>query len=1043
MKVKLFNGKLRDHLFLFSMIFLFAAMASAQKKVTGTVSSKGIPLAGANVAAKGSKTGVSTDIDGKFSINVDNDVKTIVVSYLGYATQEIAVSDKPLTIELSEESNKLEEVVINVGYGTQKKSVNTGAISRVSARDIEKVPNGGVGTALQGRVSGVMVASNSGAPGSLSTIRVRGVTTFGGNSPLLVIDGVVMPDASLNAINQQDIESMEVLKDAASAAIYGTRAAKGVILITTKKGKKGKISVNYNGFTGSSAPTRKVNLLNATEYATIMNEKSLAGGGSIVYANPASYGEGTDWQSKIFNNSAKRVNHELSFSGGNENSTYFMSFGLQDTEGIVATDISNSIKKSVRLNTTHKINKYLTIGQNFMYTNIKNVGVGSMNTEFGGVMGSALMLDPTTPYIVTDPTKVAQLEALSPWIVRDPNGNPYGISNVVGQEIVNPSALIQTQRGNFGWSDDFIGNLNLELNLIEGLKFKTVVGGKKSYWGNQYFNPKFYLNASFNNVQKNALVRNIGTGMDWIITNTLTYDKRYKDHNFNALLGYEVNESGIGNYSGITHSNLQTNNYAEANFNMAVAAADKIGYSYDFLANRLTSTYGRLNYDYKEKYLFTGIYRVDGSTLFGKNNKYGHFPSASLGWVVSKEDFWKENKIVNYFKLRTGYGVNGDIGSLGQFFYASTISGGFNYAFGSTGQISNGSTIRTIDNPDLHWEETAQFNLGFDTRLMQDFNLTFEFFNKKTSGILQRVRVPGYTGVSESPWANVADMTNKGIEIELGYKKTIGKLNIAANANFSTLKNEVTNIGNGVDFITQDAAGFQSMGEVTRTQVGESVNSFYGFQTAGIFQNQAEIDAYTNSTGGLIQPDAVPGDFRWVDNNGDGQITNDDKKFLGSPLPKYTFGFSLNLDYKGFDLYVFTQGVAGNKIFQGYRRLDVSEANFTAEALGRWTGEGTSNSYPRITSADTNGNFGRMSDFYLKDGDYLRLKLVQLGYSLPQDAIKSIGASKVRFYVSAENLLTFTKYKGYDPEIGGTVMGIDKGYYPQARTLFLGANIQF
>ncbi|MFM2228786.1 MAG: Vitamin transporter BtuB [Bacteroidota bacterium] len=1044
MKVKLFTGKLRDQLFLFSMIFLFAAMASAQKKVTGTVSSKGIPLAGANVNVKGSKTGVSTDIDGKFTLNVPNDAKTIVVSYLGYATKEVAVSDSPLTIELAEESNKLEEVVINVGYGTQKKSVVTGAISKVNARDLEKVPNGNVGTALQGRVSGVTVAANSGAPGSSATIRVRGVTTFGDNSPLIVIDNVVMPIESLNAINQQDIESMEVLKDAASAAIYGTRAAKGVILITTKKGKKGKMSVSYNGFTGSSAPRKTINLLNATEYATIMNEKSLAGGGPIKYPNPAALGAGTDWQSKIFNNNAMRSNHELSLSGGNDASTFFVSLGMQNQEGIVASEISNSIKKTVRFNSTHKISDRFTIGQNFTYANITNVGIGSMNTEFGGVMGSAIMLDPTTPAVVTDPVVASGSPYnASPWIVRDPNGNPYGLSTVVGQEIANPLALIQILKGNRGWSDDFFGNMYLEGKIIDGLKFRSSFGGKRSTWGNDFFTPKFYLNASYNNTNKNSLTRNMGRALDWTITNNITYDKRFNDHNVSAMLGYEVNNQGIGYYMGVTHSGLPVNNYQDANFNYAVAEADKKGYSYDFIPHKLTSAIARLTYDYKEKYLFNGIYRVDGSTKFGRNNKYGKFPSVSLGWVASKEDFWKENKVIDFLKFRAGYGVTGDTGNLGNFYYASAISGGYNYTLGPDGQIFTGNTIRTVENPDLHWEETKQTNIGFDARLFKNFNLTVEYYNKKTSGILQQVRIPGYVGVADLPWANVADMTNKGIEFEMGYKKQIGQLNLSASANFSTLKNEVTNIGAGVDFITQDAPGFQSMGPVTRTQVGEAYNSFYGFQTAGIFQNQAEINAYTNSTGGLIQPNAQPGDFRWVDNNGDGQITDADKKFLGSPIPKYTFGFTFNADYKGFDLYVFTQGVAGNKIFQGYRRLDISEGNFTTEALNRWTGEGTSNDFPRITSNDTNGNFGKMSDFYLQKGDYIRLKIVQLGYSLPTNVIKKIGASKIRLYVSGENLITLTKYNGYDPEIGGTVMGIDKGYYPQPRTYFFGANLQF
>ena len=343
----------------------------------------------------------------------------------------------------------------------------------------------------------------------------------------------------------------------------------------------------------------------------------------------------------------------------------------------------------------------------------------------------------------------------------------------------------------------------------------------------------------------------------------------------------------------------------------------------------------------------------------------------------------------------------------------------------------------------MKWEETSQFNVGFDAKLFNDLNLTVEYYNKKTIGILQYVELPGYVGATGSPLGNVADMENKGIEVELGYRKKMGEFNFSANGNVSYLKNEVTFLGQGKEFITNGVAGFQSMGEITRTQVGQSYNSFYGFKTAGIFQTQDEINAYTNAAGGLIQPNARPGDFRWTDTNGDGAITNDDKQFLGSPLPKFTFGLTLNLEYKGFDLMAFAQGATGNHIFQGIRRLDILNANYQTEALSRWTGPGTSTTYPRLTNNDTNGNFGNSSDFYLEKGDYIRLKVVQLGYTLPTSFVNKVGAQKVRFYVTGENLLTLTKYTGFDPEIGGNILGIDRGYYPQARTFMFGANVQF
>lgn len=508
------------------------------------------------------------------------------------------------------------------------------------------------------------------------------------------------------------------------------------------------------------------------------------------------------------------------------------------------------------------------------------------------------------------------------------------------------------------------------------------------------------------------------------------------------MLGQGAYVDNIGGGSSVTLYNLPVTSYKDASFSFNIPdATNRVGGAWDYTEHRLTSLFGRLNYNYKEKYLFTGIYRRDGSSRFGLNNKFGVFPSFSIGWVVTKEEFWKTNNIVNQLKIRGGYGVVGN-DAIRDFGYLATVGGGFNYTIGNSGQITTGYSPSSLDNPDLRWEETTQANIGFEAQLINALNVTVDFYNKKTSGILRPITIPGYVGVSSSPVGNIADMENTGLEVELGYHKKFGPLNFSANGNIAYLKNKVTYVASDANYITGDAS-FQSMGAVTRTQEGQSYNSFYGYRTAGIFQNMAEINAYTNSTGGLIQPNARPGDFRWEDTDGDGTITDKDKTFLGTSLPKYTFGLTLNFDYKGFDLMVFAQGAAGNKIFQGLRRLDIGNANWQTVALSRWTGEGTSNIYPRLTSNDTNGNFGKMSDFYLEKGDYVRLKVVQFGYSLPNHLLKVSEASKLRFYVSAENLLTLTKYTGYDPEIGGGVFGVDKGVYPQARSFMLGVQLQF
>ncbi|MBA4133301.1 MAG: SusC/RagA family TonB-linked outer membrane protein [Flavobacterium sp.] len=1026
-----------------SMFFVFIVSAQAQKTVNGTVNSGGLPLPGANVAAKGASVETSTDIDGKFTLKVPENVTKLVVSFVGYTTKEVAITDGNMTIELSEESNALEEVVINVGYGTQKKSVVTGAISKVTAKDLENVPNGRVEQALQGRTAGVTIAMNAGQPGAGSTVRVRGITTLNDNNPLWVIDGVAVDPGALGALNQSDIESIEVLKDAASAAIYGAQSAAGVILVTTKKGKSGKLTINYNGFEGVSSPERTLNLLNATQYGAIMNERYVNGGGtgSLPYPDLGSLGKGTDWQNAVFSDSARRYLHEVSMSGGGEVSNYYFSFGTQSQEGIVMPEISNYNKKNIRLNSTHKVKDWLTIGQTIGYTHQKTIGIGNTNSEYGGPLASAINLDPITPIVETDPILANGITYSNPYVIRDNNGNPYGISGVVGQEMTNPIAYAKTRGGQYNWSDDFIGNVFAEVKLMKNLKLRSTLGAKLAYWGGQGFTPLFYLSPTVNNTTLNNLSRIENRAFNWNTENTLTYTKNIKDHNFTVLLGqgaYKNNE--FFKVTSATHFGLSTNDYSEASFNDGTVTQDnKVGYAYDVPAVITTSLFGRVTYDYKEKYLFSGLIRRDGSSQFGPDNKYGTFPSVSLGWVPTKEEFWKENKIINTLKLRFSYGVTGN-SRIPNFAYQAIIEGGRNYTFGNSGVVTSGSTPGRIANPELKWEETTQTNIGFDTKLLNDFTFTFDWYKKKTSGILLDPELPGYVGNEAPPFQNIGEMHNSGLEFELGYKKRINDFNLSVNANMATIKNEVDYLG-PVPYY--NGPGFQSMGPVTRTQVGQAYNSFYGYQTAGIFQNQEEINAYTNASGGLIQPNAVPGDFRWKDVNGDGTITADDKKFLGSPLPKMTFGFTINMDYKGFDMMIFAQGAAGNKIFQGLRRLDIGNANYSTEVLSRWNGEGTSNSYPRVSSSDNNGNFTNMSDFYLEDGDYLRFKVVQLGYTLPSTIINKIGMQKVRLYITAENLLTLTKYTGYDPEIGGDVFGIDRGYYPQARSFMFGANLQF
>lgn len=1024
----------------------YPARTNAQTlTVSGTVTAAAdnTPLPGVTVTVEGTQIATATDENGNYSIDVPNPGVSLVFQQLGMATQTIRVNDSgPLHVALVEDRSTLNEVVV-IGYGTQRKSVVTGAISSVKASDIENQVVGRLETALQGRSSGVTVTSNSGAPGSSASIRIRGVTTLNNNTPLYVVDGVVVDAGGIDYLNASDIASIEVLKDAASAAIYGTRAAAGVVLVTTKKGSAGQVSISYNGYYGLQSPAKKLDLLNAREYATIRNESSLNDGGGILYPDVASLGEGTDWQKTIFEDNAPIQNHEVSISGGNQHSTFYTSFGYFGQDGVVTPEISNYKRYNVRINSDHKLKDWLQIGQNLGYSYIKSQGSLATNSEFGGPLSSAINLDPLTPVIITDPDLLNQAPYSNQPVVRDGNGNPYGISPIVAQEMTNPLAYVDTRLGNYGWSHNIVGNVFAEVTPVEGLKFRSTVGAKLAWWGDESFDGIYYLNAAQNR-STTSFYRNRNQGFNWNIENTVSYNREINDHNFTVLLGQGAYVENLTSGLNITFNNIAASSFKEATFNLKVPTTDRLADAYDGITHNLSSLFGRVIYDYKEKYLFTGIIRRDGSSRFGSNKKYGIFPSASLGWVLTNEDFWMPNDILNYLKVRASYGVVGNDASGGDFQYIPTIGmgGGRNYIFG-VDNMYIGASPNAPANPDLAWEETSQLNIGLDATLLGNFTLGFDWFRKKTTGILRTQPIPGYVGLGD-PTVNLADLESAGLELELGYRRDFGELGLAVNGNISHATNEVTYLGNEIDFTETGSGGVQNFTHnLQRTQVGHAYNSFYGYEILGVFQNPEEVAAYTGPEGTPIQPGAKPGDFKWADLDGDGAITSEDRKFLGTAIPTLNYGLSINASYRNFDLLIFGQGAAGNKIFQGLRRLDIGNANWHGKALNRWVGEGSTNEFPRATLADPNQNYSKPSDFYLEDGSYLRIKTLQLGYTLPSTLSNRIGFRKVRAYLSSNNLLTFTNYTGFDPEVGGgsDVWGIDTGVYPQARSFLLGLNL--
>ncbi len=1025
-------------------LLLVGTVVHAQKTVRGTVTDggSGEPLIGATVLVKGTANGTVTELDGSYEIRLESTENALVFSFTGYLETTVTVDGKmEINVKLEPSSTLLDEIVV-VGYGVQKKSVVTGAISKVKSADLENMPVTRIEQSLQGRTSGVRVTASSGQPGAGATVRIRGTTTIGDSNPLYVVDGVPV-EGGIDYLNQNDIESIEVLKDAASAAIYGARAANGVIIVTTKQGRAGTMEVNYSGYYGAQNPWRKLTLLNASEYATLMNEASVAGGEGILYPNPQSLGKGTDWQKAIFNENAPIQNHELSFSSGNDRSTYYASFGYFDQEGIVGNrDDSRYQRFSVRLNANHNVTSKVKFGNTLGYTRVVSSGVAE-NTEFGSPLGRAINLDPITPLYEDDPAVLSQPRYANNFnsLVRNGDGRIYGISDIITSEILNPVAALEVAQGR-GYADKFVGSVFGEWEIVKGLRLRSNMGADLAFFGGEGFTPVHYLNAT-NLALVSNYNRSLGRGLLWNWENNLTYDRNFGAHQTTFLVGTTAKKS-TGQWQAGNISDIPVTKLEDASLLFATDPASQTFYGYEY-ANTLTSYFGRVNYNYASKYLLTALLRVDGSSRFGANNKYGTFPSVSVGWVMTEEDFFPTSNSLNFLKVRGSYGVNGS-DRIGDFRYVSTVGGGRSYTFGTNNELINGVSPNAIANPDLRWEETTQTNIGFDAKIFKRIGVTFDWFNKTTTGMLLGVEVPAYVG-NAGPIGNIAKLENKGYELELSYGHTLGGLALDFSGNISYVENTILDLGEDKTFLP----GLQRFGpqgiELTRTIEGYAYESFFGYKTDGLFQNEIDLANHTNSDGQRLQPNAKPGDIRFVDVNGDGVINEDDRTIIGDPTPNWTYGFNMRFAYQGFDLILFGQGVFGNDVYNATRRFDLPKANFTADALGRWTGEGTSTDFPRLTLNDgdpsvSNQNLTRSSDFWVQNGAFFRVKTLQLGYTLPTSVANRAGMKKARIYVSANNLLTLTKYKGFDPEVGAGA-GVDKGIYPQARFYLMGVNVTF
>lgn len=1044
---------------LFLLSFTLAAVYAQNIQIKGTVVSgtDNEPLPGVNVVVKGNtSTGTITDFNGTFTLSAPADA-ILSISYIGFKSQEIAVKGhKDIKIVLQEDSETLDEVVV-VGYGVQKKSVVTASIAKVSADDLASTAPVRIDNALKGLASGVTVTSSSGQPGAAAQIRVRGVGTIrtenGAADPLYIVDGMPL-EGGLDYLNPNDIASIEVLKDAASGAVYGARAANGVILVTTKTGKIGKTKVTYDFSYGWQSAWKKRDVLNASEYALMINEGAINAGIAPKFSDPYSYGQGTNWQDEVFNNNAPMMNHQVSVSGASEKVNYLFSLGFYTQDGIVGGnfDRSNYERLTLRSNTQYTLFdeskernwlNSLKVTSNLSYARIKSTSFDD-NSTWGTPLGSALALSPIlNVYDETEEAIKAQFDKYGTTAeytpVYDPrNGKLFSIPGEFG-EMSNPIAKLSLP-GDKHWSHKFVANFSAELQLWDNLKFKTSYGADLSFWGYDGYRPLYYLRSGESSTQSSAYSRK-EDGTVWQLENVLMYDKSIDKHSFSVLLGQSAKKSS-GSYLYGSRNNITNYSrpYIDASTGLA-ANADRDAAGAPSVDATLASIFARASYNYDERYMLQVTVRRDGSSRFGPNNHYAVFPSFSLGWNLTNEKFM--NKRPNWLtttKIRLSWGKNGNE-NIGNFKYTVLTSPGNNAIFGSSENVINGVKASGLANPDLKWEESEQLDFGLDFGFFNNaLTFTADYYKKKTNGMLMEMNIPFYVGEAK-PIGNVGKMENSGIELEAAYKFRVSDWNFRVSANASYLKNKLIEYGNESGWENLDS--FQGTGDISRAENGKPFPFFYGYKTAGIFQNTDEVKAYKNDKGELLQPTAVPGDVRFVDVDGNGIIDANDRTDIGKGMPDWTFGFNLGVNWKNFDLNMMWQGTAGNDIYDATRRTDIATSNLPSWMLNRWTGEGTSNRIPRFVQGD-NVNW-QSSDLYVYDGSYLRLKNIQLGYTLPAALTQKVFISSLRFYVAAENLFTFTKYHGFDPEIssGGTSLGIDYGVYPQARVWTIGASLSF
>ncbi|RCH55703.1 TonB-dependent receptor [Mucilaginibacter hurinus] len=1028
------------------MILLICVINNAYSQtlsLNGKVTNKeGEPLPGASVAVKGANTGTMTNADGMYTITIPQTSATLVVSFIGMSTVEKAVSQSGEVNFVLEDNNALSEVVV-IGYGTQKITKVSGAISTVKGSDIERLRPVRTEEAIQGRAAGVTVVQN-GSPGSKPVVLVRGIPSFGGAEPLVIIDGVMQGIVDLNALNPLDIASIDILKDAATIAIYGVKGGNGVVVVTTKTGRRNqKTDINLSSNYGVQQIIRNIPVLNATEYAAMVNEGSTLSGGNVIFPDLSTVGIGTNWQDQIFKNAPLQT-HNITATGGSDKMAYFLSAGYMGQGGIVGgMDKSRFDRGNFTANLDFQLAKNLKFIVNATDVILHSKGV--QENSFNSVIGNALNFDPTVSVLNEDPAAPGK----------------YGYSTRILSEIFNPlTRLDNTYNKNTG--NKLYGKFELQYDVLKDLKLSSRFGYTKYDATSKTFTPlAFYGPFNVDNTmgvdgkalpdRHNNVAHEKVSNFNYVWETFANYNfKVNEDHTFETVLGFSLAKQ-TGNVAGATRQDVPFNSWEFADFTAATGINNednlnaRDGYYSQYFRKNM-SFFGRVNYDYKSRYLASFSARRDGSYVFGSNNKFANFYAGSLGWVVSEESFFKV-PFINFFKIRGSYGTSGNDSNLGPTYtqvgtggpdYGSPVnSNGYNF----DNVFLSGSTIARLSNPSLRWEKLIQSNIGFDITVFENkISLSADYFRKDVSGLLFVPSASLYLGTVPIPVDNVGSTKTSGFDFTLSYNERIGRdFKLGNTFTFTTSKNTVTQTNDDGTARIVGGSYFNGQSQtVTVFEKGYTPWYFYGYKTNGLFQNAAEVAAAPTQTG------AQPGDIRFVDINGDGVITAADQTQIGNPYPKFTMGWNLTMNYKNFDFNAFTYISVGNDIYRAYER-NQNYTNKDRSVLGRWTGEGSTNDAkrPRYSFTDANSNI-RVSDRYVEDGSFVKVKNIQLGYTFPVSITKVF--KSVRLYGQVRNAFVFTKYTGFDPEIqNGSAIGetgIDRGTYPQPRVYSVGLDIK-